>query len=272
MTALLTGRLGLVTGVANARSIAWGIAQAAHEAGASLILTYQSERLRPGVQALANTLERCETAPLDITQPEQLQALALKIAQTSTSLDFVVHAMAYAPREALAGRFVDTTQADFHTTLGISAYSLIALAQALKPALLRGKSPSLLTLTYLGSERAMPHYNVMGVAKAALEAAMRYLAHDLGPEGIRANALSAGPVRTLSAAGIAQFRAMMRHTAESAPLRRNVEVDEIAQAALFAISDMGRGMTGEVIHIDAGYHIEGAPGVPAAAPSNPLTP
>jgi enoyl-[acyl-carrier protein] reductase I len=257
---LLAQRRGLIVGVANARSLAWHIAEAAHRAGAQLVLTYASERLRAGVAALADSIGAV-TAPLDVRDDAQLAAVHQLLEARWGALDFVVHATAFARREELQGRFVQTSRAGFAEALDVSAYALVALAQALRPLLVRGEHPSLLTLTYLGATRAMPSYNVMGVAKAALEACVRYLAADLGPEGIRVNALSAGPVRTLSAAGVHGLRTMLQHVAAHAPLRRSIDGAEVADAALYALSSLGRGTTGEVIHVDAGYHVLGAPGL-----------
>jgi enoyl-[acyl-carrier protein] reductase I len=268
----MAGRRGLITGVANARSIAWGIAQAAHAQGARLILTYQSERLRSGVEALASQVDALDVLPLDVSDDASLQAAALRIGGVTDALDFVLHGTAFAQREELSGRFVDVSRAGFATALDVSAYALVALARAFGPLLRQGVHPSLLTLTYLGAERAMPNYNVMGVAKAALEACVRYLAADLGPEGIRVNAISAGPIRTLSAAAIPGLRSMLQHVAQVAPLRRNVLLDDVGDAALFALSALGRGMTGEIVHVDGGYNVLGAPGLSPPPPQEPAAP
>ncbi len=264
MSTLMAGRRGLITGVANARSIAWGIAQAAHAQGAQLVLTYQNERLRAGVEALAREVNAIDVIALDVTQDDSLAAAGRRVAECCPALDFVLHGTAFAQREDLSGRFIDVGRKGFMTALDVSAYALVALARTFVDLLARGTHPSLLTLTYLGAERAMPHYNVMGVAKAALEACVRYLACDLGPQGIRVNAISAGPMRTLSAAAIPGLRAMLQHVAEVAPLRRNVLIDDVGDAALMALSGLARGMTGEVLHVDGGYNILGAPGLVAA--------
>lgn len=258
---LLQGRRGLIVGIANTRSIAYGIAQVAKQHGAELILTYQNERLKNSVEQIGAQLGAARVEACDVTDANQITALVQCIEKHWGCLDFVVHAVAYAEREDLAGRFVQTQRAGFLKALDVSVYSLIALAQATEPLLARGQCPSLLTLTYLGASHAIVHYNVMGVAKAALEASVRYLAADLGPQGIRINALSAGPVRTLSASGVRGLRAMLNHTQQSSPLRRNVDLDDLGRAAVFALSDLGSGMTGETFHVDAGYHCVAAPGV-----------
>lgn len=264
---LLQGRRGLIVGIANTRSIAYGIAQAANVQGAELILTYQNERLKSSVEQIGTQLNATLVTACDVTDADQITALRQTIEQKWGHLDFVVHAVAFAEREDLAGRFVQTTRAGFSKALDVSVYSLLALAQALEPLLERGHCPSLLTLTYLGASHAMPNYNVMGVAKAALEASVRYLAADMGPKGIRINALSAGPVRTLSASGVRGLRAMLAHTEQSSPLRRNVDLEDLGKAAVFALSDLASGMTGEIFHVDAGYHCVAAPGVDIASTS-----
>lgn len=272
MTTLMAGRRGLITGIANARSIAWGIAQAAKSHGAELVLTYQSDRLRQGVEALGQQLGAADVIALDVTSDAHLERAAQKVAEKFDALDFVVHGTAFAHKEDLAGRFSNVGRPGFAAALDVSAYALVALAKTFLPLLKKGVAPSVLTLTYLGAERAMPNYNVMGVAKAALEACVRYLAADLGADGIRVNALSPGPIRTLSAAGIPGMRAMLNHVACVAPLGRNVLIDDIGDAALFALSALGRGMTGEVVHVDGGYHILGAPGLSAAQAKQPSSP
>jgi len=257
---LLEERVGLVVGIANQRSIAWGIARAAQSAGAQLALSYQNERLAGRVVPLAESIGAEVLGTCDLTRDDDIARVADRLDALWGRLDFVVHAVAYAEMDDLTGRFIDTGRAGFQAALDASVYSLVALCRALEPLLRKSAhEPNILALTYLGSERALPNYNVMGVAKAALEAAVRYLAQDLGPHGIRVNALSAGPVKTLSAAGVKGFRRMLGITSAQAPLRRNVDIDDIGRAALFAMSDLGRGMTGEVFHVDAGYHIVGAP-------------
>jgi enoyl-[acyl-carrier protein] reductase I len=256
MSQLLEGKTGLVMGVANKRSIAWGIANAANKAGARLVLTYQNERLGENVRELAPQLNNPVLLPCDVASDEQIQALAGRIGEEVGYLDFVVHALAYAPREALEGMYADTTREAFRIALDISAYSLVAVSKALLP-LMKDRQASIMTLTYLGSERVVQNYNVMGVAKAALEASVRYLANDLGPFGIRVNAISAGPIKTLASAAIGGISNMIKLHAERAPLRKPVEVNEVGDAALFLISPLGRGISGEVIYVDGGYHILG---------------
>jgi enoyl-[acyl-carrier protein] reductase I len=259
--ALLSGRRGLILGIANERSLAHGIARAARREGAALALTYQNERLRGSVEALAGSLEAELVLPCDLTRDEEVTRLRDALAGRWGRLDFLVHAVAGARREELDGRFVDTSRDGFAMALDVSVYSLVAAVRALEPLLREGEAPSVLTLTYLGAERAVPHYNVMGVAKAALEATVRYLARDLGPAGIRVNALSPGPIRTLSAAGVKGMRKMLAQVERDAPLRRNVTIDDVGDAALVALSALGRGVTGEIVHVDAGYHCIGAPGL-----------
>jgi enoyl-[acyl-carrier protein] reductase I len=252
----LTGKKGLVLGVANKRSLAWAIAKRASEAGADLALTFQGERLEENVRELAATLGRESLIlPCDVTADDQVDALFAKIAASMGRLDFVVHAAAFAPPEALSLPFVQTTREAFRMALDISAYSLVALARGAQPLMTEGGS--ILTLTYLGAERVLPNYNVMGVAKAALECSVRYLASDLGPQNIRVNAISAGPVKTLAAKGIAGFSDILGVYRERAPLRRNTEAGEVADTGLFLIGDGGRGISGEVIYVDGGYHIMG---------------
>jgi len=252
---LLDGKTGLVCGIANKRSIAWAIARSAHGAGAKLAVTYQNERTEDAVRSLASEIA-CETIlPLDVTQPAQLESAAAALGAGGTKLDFLVHCLAFADKNDLEGAFVDTSPDGFRTALEVSAYSLVSLCRALKPVL--SANASVLTLSYLGAERAVPHYNVMGVAKAALESAVRYLALDLGRAGVRVNAISAGAVNTLSARGIRDFSQMLDAVASRAPLGRNVSQEEIGDAAAFLLSDLARAITGEVIHVDCGYHVVG---------------
>ncbi|HWP99921.1 MAG TPA: enoyl-ACP reductase [Vicinamibacterales bacterium] len=253
----LAGTHGLVVGVANKRSIAWAIARAAAAEGARLALTYQNERLEENVRELAAGLSNAIVLPLDVTRDDQVAAVFEALDREFGALDFLVHGAAYAPREALSAPFVETSREDFRVALDVSVYSLVALARGAKPLLERRGGGSILTLTYLGSERVFPNYNVMGVAKAALEATVRYLAADLGPAGIRVNAISAGPVRTLAASGIAGFTGILDHYRQRAPLRRTVETAEIADAAVFLLGPAGRGVTAEVLMVDAGYHAMG---------------
>jgi enoyl-[acyl-carrier protein] reductase I len=256
MTQLLEGKTGLVMGVANKRSIAWGIANAANKAGARLVLTYQNERLGENVQDLAPQLNNPILAQCDVASDEQIAALMGRIREEVGHLDFIVHALAYAPREALDGLYADTKREDFHIALDVSAYSLVAVSRAALP-LMKDRQAGIVTLTYLGSERVVQNYNVMGVAKAALEASVRYLANDLGPHGVRVNAVSAGPVKTLASSAIGGISNMIRLHAERAPLRKAVDIDEVGDAALFLISPLSRGISGEVIYVDGGYHILG---------------
>lgn len=255
--AALTGKVGLVVGVANKRSIAWAIARAAADEGAQLVLTYQG-RFEEHVKELAEGLPTPPVVlPLDVQDDQQIAQVFETIASTHGGLDFVVHGAAFAPREELTAPFVMTSREGFRTSLDISAYSLIALARAAKPLMQARGGGSLLTLTYLGSQRVFQNYNVMGVAKAALEASVRYLAADLGPDNIRVNAISAGPIKTLAAAGIGGFSTILGIVRERAPLRRTTETSEVADAAVFLLGPAGRGVTGEVLMVDAGYHVTG---------------
>ena len=253
-----SGKQGLVVGVANKRSIAWAIAQAADRAGARLALTYVNERLERNVRALASTLKQPPVVlPCDVAQDEQIDAVAASLGREFGGLDFLVHGVAFAPRTAISEPFVETTRQDFQVALDISAYSLIALTRAAVPLMAERGGGSVLTLTYLGAQRVFPNYNVMGVAKAALEASVRHLASDLGPRQIRVNAISSGPIKTLAAAGISGFSNILSVYRDRAPLRRNVDAAEIADAALFLLSDASRAVTGEVLLADAGYHAMG---------------
>ena len=252
----LTGKKGLVLGVANKRSLAWAIAKRASEAGAELALTFQGERLEENVRELAGTLDKAsQILPCDVTADGQVDALFANIRESMGRLDFVVHAAAFAPPEALSEPFVQTSREAFRMALDISAYSLVSLARGAQPLMTEGGS--IVTLTYLGAERVFPNYNVMGVAKAALECSVRYLASDLGPQNIRVNAISAGPVKTLAAKGISGFSDILGVYRERAPLRRNTESGEVGDTGVFLISDAARGITGEVLYVDGGYHIMG---------------
>src|SRR4051812_37144187 len=253
----LTGKTGLIVGVANKRSIAWAIAQAASAAGARLAVTYQGERLGENVRDLAEGLPDPLLLPLDVTDDAQIAAVFEGIEQRFGGLDFVVHGAAYAPREELSNPFVQTSREGFKTALDISAYSLIALSRGALPLMEKRGGGSILTLTYLGSERVFQNYNVMGVAKAALESTVRYLAADLGPKNIRVNALSAGPIKTLAAAGISGFSGILQVYRARAPLRRTVDTAEVASAAVFLLGDAGRAVTAEVLMVDGGYHAIG---------------
>jgi enoyl-[acyl-carrier protein] reductase I len=253
--ALMAGKRGLVMGVANNRSIAWGISQACHRHGAELAFTYQGDALKKRVEPLAANLGSGIVLPCDVTDEASLDEAFAAIAKAWGRLDFVVHAIAFSDKDQLTGRYVDTTADNFNRTLNISCYSFTAVAQRAEKLMTAGGS--LLTLTYYGAEKWMPHYNVMGVAKAALEASVRYMAADLGPKSIRVNAISAGPIKTLAASGIGDFRYILKWNEYNSPLRRTVTIDEVGDSALYLLSDLGRGVTGEIMHVDAGYHIVG---------------
>jgi enoyl-[acyl-carrier protein] reductase I len=252
----LASKVGLIVGVANKRSIAWAIAQAAAAEGASLILTYQNDRLAENVQELAATLPSATVLPCDVSSDEQIDTLFASIEQQG-GLDFVVHGAAFAQREDLSAPFTQTSREGFRIAMDVSAYSFVALARRAAPLMEKRGGGSLLTLTYLGSERVFPNYNVMGVAKAALEASVRYLASDLGPMGIRVNAISAGPIKTLAASGIAGFSSILQTYRDRAPLRRTVETSEVADAAVFLLGPAGRGITADVLMVDGGSHVMG---------------
>ena len=256
MTRLLEGKTGLIMGIANKRSIAWGVANSVNSAGARLILTHQNERLGENVRELAPLLNNPVVLPCDVASDEQIQALMDRIREEAGHLDFLVHALAYAPREALSGMYAETKRADFAVALDISAFSLAAISRAALP-LMQDRQASIVTLTYFGSERVIQNYNVMGVAKAALEASVRYLANDLGPHGIRVNAISAGPIKTLASSAVSGISNMIKLHAERAPLRKQVDIDEVGDTALFLVSSLSRGISGEVIYVDGGYHILG---------------
>jgi len=252
-----TGKVGLIVGVANHRSLAWAIAQATANAGAKLILTYQG-RFEEHVSELAATLDpRPMVLPCDVGDDEQIAAVFAKIEQEHGGLDFLVHGAAFASRDEITGGFLKTSREGFKQALDISAYSLIALTRGAQPLMAARGGGSVLTLTFLGSDRVFPNYNVMGVAKAALESSVRYLAADLGPQNIRVNAISAGPVKTLAAAGIGGFSAILGVVREKAPLRRAIETSEVGDAAAFLLGNAGRGITGEVLMVDAGFHVIG---------------
>jgi enoyl-[acyl-carrier protein] reductase I len=251
----LRGKRGLVMGVANNRSIAWGIAKSCRAQGAELAFTYQGDALKKRVEPLAAELGGIVVGHCDVTEPATIDAVFGEIASRWGGLDFVVHAIAFSDKDQLTGRYVDCTADNFSRTLLISCYSFTAVAQRAEKLMTNGGS--LLTLTYYGAEKWMPHYNVMGVAKAALEASVRYLAADLGEKNIRVNALSAGPIRTLAAAGIGDFRYILKWNELNSPLRRTVSIEEVGDSALYLLSDLSRGVTGEVHHVDAGYHVVG---------------
>jgi enoyl-[acyl-carrier protein] reductase I len=256
MTQLLEGKTGLIMGVANKRSIAWGIANAANRAGARLILTYQNERLGENVRDLAPQLNTPLLVECDVSNDEQIEALMGRIRDEAGHLDFIAHALAFAPRDALEGMYANTKRDDFRLAVDVSAYSLVAVAQRALP-LMKERQSSIVTLTYLGAERVVQNYNVMGVAKAALEASVRYLANDMGPYGVRVNAISAGPIKTLASSAVGGISSMIKLHAERAPLRKAVDIDEVGDAALFLLCPLSRGITGEVIYVDGGYHILG---------------
>lgn len=254
---LLEGKRGLIVGIANKRSLAWGIAQSVSREGARLAVTYQGERLERNVRKLAAELSEPLVLPLDVTRDEELDALVPAIRDGLGGLDFVVHAVAFAMREELDGRFLDTSREGYRIAQDISSYSLTALARRAAPLLEEGGG-SIVTLSYLGGERVVPNYNVMGVAKAALEMSVRYLAADLGPQNVRVNAISAGPVKTLASSGVHGISKMLEHHRHHAPLRRNTEQAEVGDAAAFLVSDLARGITGEVLYVDGGYHVLGS--------------
>jgi len=251
------GKTGLIVGVANKRSIAWAIAQALSARGARLAVTFQGERLEENVRNLSESLTDPLILPLDVTSDAQIASVFEQIASNFGGLDFLVHGAAYAPREELAAPFVQTSREGFRMSLDISAYSLIALARGAVPLMDKRGGGSIVTLTYLGSDRVFPNYNVMGVAKAALESSVRYLAADLGPANIRVNAISTGPIKTLAASGISGFSNILQHYRDRAPLRRTVETSEVADAAVFLLGPAGRGVTAEVLMVDGGYHASG---------------
>ncbi|MEJ2503982.1 MAG: enoyl-ACP reductase [Gemmatimonadota bacterium] len=255
MAGLMDGKRVMVFGVANERSIAWGISRAMHEQGARLGFNYLGEALERRVRPLADDVDADLVVPCDVSDDAQVARTFAEIGDRWGGLDVLVHSVAFANKEDLGGRFSDTTRGGYLRAIEISAYSLVHLAREARP--LMGDSGSIVTMTYFGAEKAVPNYNIMGVAKATLEASVRYLAADLGPDGIRVNAISAGPIKTLAASGVKNFRKLLSIAEERAPLRRNVTQEEVGQAALFLCSDMGSGITGEVLHVDAGYNILG---------------
>jgi enoyl-[acyl-carrier protein] reductase I len=255
MSKLLEGKKGLILGVANKRSIAWAIAQSASREGAELAFTYQGERLKENVESLAATLPNSLILPCDVTQETQVDAVVNTLDEKWGGIDFLAHCVAYAKAEDLEGSFVKTKKDGFDTALGVSAYSLTLLTQKAAPLMEKKGGGSIVTLTYLGGERVAPGYNVMGVAKAALEASVKYLASDLGSKNIRVNAISSGPISTLAARGISGFTDILKFARERAPLKRNTEPEEVGDTALFLFSHLSRGITGEVIYVDCGYNI-----------------
>ena len=258
---MLTGKRVLIVGVASARSIAWGIAEAMHREGAELAFTYQTEKLKSRVDKIADQTGSKLVMPLDVSSDEQIEQVFDTLGQHWDGLDCIIHAVGFAPRDQIEGEFADVvTREGFRIAHDISSYSFAALARAGK-AMMQGRNASLLTLSYLGAVRAMPSYNVMGLAKASLEANVRYLAHGLGPHGIRVNGISAGPIKTLAAAGIAKFRSMLEHVETTAPLRRSVTIEDVGNTAAFLCSDLAGGITGEITYVDAGYNIVGMAGL-----------
>ena len=258
---LMKGRRGLIMGLANDKSIAWGIAKALADQGAELAFSYQGEALKRRVAPLAAQLGSDLLAECDVSDEASIDALFATLAERWDSIDFIVHAIGFSDKDQLRGRYADTTRDNFLMTMDISVYSFTAVAR--RAAAMMPNGGSMLTLTYYGAERVMPHYNVMGVAKAALEASVRYLAEDLGKDGIRVNAISAGPIKTLAASGIGDFRYILKWNELNSPLRRNVSQDEVGKSALYLLSDLGSGVTGETHHVDSGYHIVGMKAVDA---------
>jgi enoyl-[acyl-carrier protein] reductase I len=267
---LMQGKRGVILGIANNRSIAWGIAKACHDAGAEIALTWQGDALKKRVEPLAKELNALLLGHCDVTDSATIDAAFDMLRKKWGKIDFVVHAIAFSDKDQLDGRYLETTQDNFSRSMLISCYSLTAITQRAEKLMSDGGS--ILTLTYYGAEKWMPHYNVMGVAKAALEASVRYLAADLGEKNIRVNAISAGPIKTLAFAGIADSRYLLKYNEINAPLRRNVSIEEVGDSALYFLSELGRGVTGEVHHVDAGYHVVGMkrPDAPDISLSNSL--
>ena len=268
---LMRGKRGLIMGVANNRSIAWGIARACRNHGADLAFTYQGEALKKRVEPLAEEVDGLVVGHCDVTDPASIDAVFANVKSAWGSLDFVLHAIAFSDKDQLDGRYVDITEDNFIKTMVVSCYSFTAIAQRAEKLMTNGGS--LLTLTYYGAEKWMPHYNVMGLAKAALESSVRYLAADLGVKNIRVNAISSGPIKTLAASGIGDFRYILKWNEYNAPMRRNVSIEEVGDSALYLLSDLSRGVTGEVHHVDSGYHIVGMkrPAAPDISLSNSLS-
>jgi enoyl-[acyl-carrier protein] reductase I len=255
MPQLLTGKTAIVLGLANKWSIAYAISSAFVREGAELLLTYQGDRQKQTVEELGAELKAAAVLPCDVTKPDELDSLVANLRERSCALDAVVHSIAFANREDLSRPYVETSRDGYLLAQEVSAYSLVAVSRSLAPLMTKGGS--ITTLTYLGSQRVLPNYNVMGVAKAALEASVRYLAHDLGPNNIRVNAISAGPIKTTSARGIKDFSRMLENTSATAPLRRNTDPAEVGDTAVFLASDLGRGVTGNILYVDSGYQIMG---------------
>lgn len=258
---ILSGKRGLIMGLANNRSIAWGIAKACANQGAQIALTYQGDALKKRVEPLANELGAVVVGHCDVTDGATVDAVFTDLEKRWGTIDFMVHAIAFSDKDELTGRYVDTSAGNFQRTMDISVYSFTALAQRAEKLMPNGGS--ILTLTYYGAEKVMPHYNVMGVAKAALEASVQYLAVDLGKGQIRVNAISAGPIKTLAASGIGDFRYILKWNEYNSPLKRTTTIEEVGDTAAFLLSDMGRGITGEILHVDSGYHVVGMKAVDA---------
>ena len=258
---LMAGKRGLIMGLANDKSIAWGIARACADAGAELAFSYQGDALKKRVDPLAAQLGSDIVLPCDVSDEASIDALFTALEAKWGKLDFIVHAIGFSDKNELRGRYVDTSRSNFQLTMDISVYSFTAVMQRAEKLMSEGGSA--VTLTYYGAEQVMPHYNVMGVAKAALEASVKYLAEDLGKDGIRVNAISAGPIKTLAASGIGDFRYIMKWNEYNSPLRRNVTIDDVGNSALYLLSDLGSGVTGENLHVDAGYHVVGMKAVDA---------
>jgi enoyl-[acyl-carrier protein] reductase I len=258
---LMQGKRGLIMGLANDKSIAWGIARALHGAGAQMAFSYQGDALLKRVTPLAAEVGSDIVIPCDVSDMDSVDALFAALAERWDKLDFIVHAIGFSDKNELRGRYVDTSRQNFLTSMDISVYSFTAVVK--RAAALMPDGGSCLTLTYYGAEKVMPHYNVMGVAKAALEASVRYLAEDLGKDGVRVNAISAGPIKTLAASGIGDFRYILKWNEYNSPLRRNVSIEDVGKSALYLLSDLGSGVTGECLHVDAGYHVVGMKAVDA---------
>ncbi len=265
---LMQGKRGVIMGVANDKSIAWGIAEELHKAGAALAFTYQGDVLLKRVQPLAASVGSTFIVPCDVTDQASIDSAFAQIEKEWGTIDFIVHAIAFSDKKELDGRYVDSTRENFLRTMDISVFSFTAVTQRAAPLMKNGGS--ILTLTYYGAEQVMPHYNVMGVAKAALECSVKYLAEDLGKDNIRVNAISAGPIKTLAASGIGDFRFILKWNELNAPMRRNVTQNEVGKSALYLLSELGSGVTGENLHVDAGYHIVGMVAVDSAAETGEL--
>jgi enoyl-[acyl-carrier protein] reductase I len=260
-TPFMAGKKGLIMGVANDHSLGWGIARTLADHGASLAFTYQGETLKRRVEPLAHSTHSSLILPCDVSDEKQIDAVFKRLQEEWETIDFIVHAIAFSDREELKGKYVDTSRRNFLSTLEVSCYSFTTVCRYGAPLMQKGGS--ILTLTYYGAEKVMPHYNVMGVAKAALEASVRYLAADLGSQDIRVNAISAGPIKTLAASGIGDFRYILKWNQYNAPLRRNTSLEDVGKASLYLLSDLSSGVTGEILHVDSGYHVVGMKAIDA---------